>query len=397
MRTRIRIEDLPRAFLRRDGAADAATIRSLMRIHSRLAQAMLVIICSAMLHALCNPTHGQQRFDLADDDTWVLVQEADPATAEGQLAIGLRALADGDARRAESIANRWIDANRRHRLLPNAYLLRGDALMAQGKLYKALFDYEYIARMYPGSEIFITTLERELVIAKQFARGTRRHLWGLKIASAYNEAQELLIRIQERLPGSTLAEEAGIELADFYVRRGDMTLAVEAYELFIENYPYSDQLPRARGRLIATNLATYKGPKFDARGLLEARELLIELRRIDPVTAERLGAEAHLAGIDEREAAKLLETARYYLRTRDIIAAEFTIRRLVQRHPRTVATREALEIIPGIVSRLPDTVLRNAPDYDLLRQTLLGIDAPAGDPDESASIDSENAGWESSA
>lgn len=313
----------------------------------------------------------QQRYDLAEDDSWETAREIDPASPEGQLLAARRALAEGRAAVAEEQATRWIDANPEHRLLPEAYLLRGDALVAQNEEYEALFDYEYIARVFFGSEVFVTALEREFEIAKDYARGKDRKLWGIRFISAYDEAEELLIRIQERLPGSELAERAGLELGDFYFRRQNMSLAAEAYDLFIENYPNSPDIPKARKRLIASYLAGYKGPEFDAAGLDEARLQLRRLQRDDPAAAEQIGADALLAGIAERRAAKLLTTAHWYLRTNDPIGAEFTLRRLVKTFPRTQAARDGIGLAVSILDRLPPAVIANAPDY----RALLG-DAP---------------------
>ena len=91
--------------------------------------------------------------------------------------------------------------------------------------YEALYDYEVVARTYTGSEVFVAALERELDIARRYANGEKRRLWGMRIASAESEAEELLIRVQERLPGSSLAEEAALLLGDFYFSRRQMDLA----------------------------------------------------------------------------------------------------------------------------------------------------------------------------
>lgn len=346
---------------------------------SPLAALPFLLLSSMMLLvAMTSPAaHGQQEFTLSEEDAWLAERAIDPATPEGQLAEIRRLLAAGDASRAEILASQWIEEHPRHPLMPQAYLLRGDALLAQGEEYKALFDYEYLARMYPGSDVFVTALQRELDIAKAYAAGLRRKLWGFRFVSAEDEAEELFIRIQERLPGSRLAEEAGMELADFYFTRRRMQLAAEAYTLFIENYPRSQQLNKARRRQIYAYLAEFKGPEFDARGLYEARERLRDLRVKRPAEAEQLGADALLTRIDESDAMKMLETARWYLRVNDPIAAELTIRRLVTKYARSVAAAEALRMIPDIMPRLPERIRQQAPDYDAMRAGLLGLAVPA--------------------
>lgn len=330
------------------------------------------------------PVAAQQEFSLTEADTWELASDIDPATPAGQLALARQALARNDPARAIELTNQWIDSHERHALIPEAYLLRGDAKHAMSNHYDALYDYEFIARSYPASDAFVKALEREYEIARLFATGTKRKLWGMPILDASETAEELLIRVQERLGGSRLAEQAGMTLADFYFDRREMTLAAEAYELFIENYPRSEQIAKAKLRLIAANIALFKGPEFDPAGLYEARLLLREMKRIDPMTADRIGADAILTRIDESDAAKMLTDARWYLRTSDPISAEFVIRQLVKTYPYSVATVQAMRMIPGILDRLPQQVRAGTPDYDAYRRAILGAPAEDGSAVESA-------------
>lgn len=309
---------------------------------------------------------GQQQFKLDDDDTWRQTQATDAGTPQGQLAQARAWLASGQFRRAENAAAQWIKRYESHAAIPDAYMIRGDALLAQGEDYKALFDYEFIARSFAGSEAFVTALQRELDIAKRYAAGQKRKLWGLRMVEADEEAEELFIRIQERMPGSRLAEEAGIELANFYFERRRMALAVDAYSLFIENYGDSELVPVARRRLIYAYLASFKGPQFDAAGLYEARARLHQLRAIEPAEAQRIGADALLTRIDESDAAKMVETARWYLRTGNPVAAELTIRRVIERYPRSVAAMAAIRLAEQVLPHLPSRVRAQAPDYERL-------------------------------
>ncbi|UCD74449.1 MAG: outer membrane protein assembly factor BamD [Phycisphaerales bacterium] len=340
---------------------------------------LLALLAQAILLAAAAVALGQENYTLTDNDTWARIDGVEPGSPEGQLVEARRALAAGEPIRAENLATQWIDRYEQHPILPEAYLLRGDALMAQREYYRAAFDYEFIARVFPGSDAFITALERELQIARLFGSGLKRKLWGMRIADASDDAEELLIRIQERLPGSRLAEEAGMELGDFYFRRRNMTLAVEMYSLFVENYPNSEQINKARKRLIYAHLAAFKGPEFDATGLYNARAESVRLKALAPIAAEEIGVDALIARIDESNARKMLHTTRWYLRTGDLIAAEFTIRRLVERYPRTLAAADALRLVQEILPRLPQSVREEGPDYEALRTDLLrGPEAATG-------------------
>ncbi|MEE2681377.1 MAG: outer membrane protein assembly factor BamD [Planctomycetota bacterium] len=316
----------------------------------------------------------EETFELSPEDTWTPRSELAPDGPQARLLRARRAILEGDPQRGEDIATAFIDQYPNSPLLPEAYLIRGDALLAAGDEYEALFDYEEIARSHPNSAVFVTALEREFEIAKQYANGRLRKFLGiLRILPAEDDAQEILIRIQERLPGSRLAEDAGMELADFYFRKRDLRMAADAYDLFVENYPRSKDINKARLRLIYSYLADYRGPRYDASGLEEARLRLEDLRVQEPGLAQRIGVEALLVRIYESDARKMLVTAEYYLSVSDPVSAEFTIRRLLKRYPDSIASLEALRRIPAILRRVPEAVVRQGPDYRALREEKLGI------------------------
>ena len=320
-------------------------------------------------------TSAQQlQFELGGDDQWVRVAELDPESEEAQLVEVRRALSLQEPARAFNLVNGFIERNPFSRWRPEALLLRGDARVALGDEYEALMDYEEIARRYPGSAPFVPALEREYEIAKAYAGGLRRKFFGtFRILDASDDAEELFIRIQERLPGSALAERAGMSLADFYFERRDLFMAAEAYDLFIQNYPRSTQIDKARLRLIYSYLANFRGPDYDALGLLEAQARLRELQVTRPSLAQKVGAEALLVRVYESAAAKMLDTARWYITTGDPISAEFTIRRLIEEHPRSIAAIEALRIVPDLLRQMPASAVARCPDYAALRESLLGL------------------------
>jgi outer membrane protein assembly factor BamD (BamD/ComL family) len=317
----------------------------------------------------------QEEFVLTESDLWEH-KPIVPGSPEALVLRARKALAEGNDQRARAMASAFLDKHddsespRRADML----LVRGDALMAMGDEYEALFDFEDIARRHPGSAAFVPALEREYTIAVAYAHGLRKKFMGtIRIIDAQDDAQEILILIQERLPGSRLAEQAGMQLADFYFDNAKLRLAAEAYDLFVLNYPQSEHIDKARQRLIESYLAEYRGPAFDESGLRDARTRLERMRIAQPALAQRLGSTALLIRIYESEALKLLATAEWYRTVNDPVSAEQTIRRLVKRYPNSIATRTALRSIGLLLADLPVTVLETAPDYAALADTLLGV------------------------
>lgn len=323
-----------------------------IRHHRRLG---LALAGAALLGA--SVAEAQQRFELSGGE-WQAVEAPASDSPEGQIVAMRKALAEGHPDRAIKLADAWIRRYPNHPQIVQAYLLRGDAKSAKRRYYRALFDYEYIIRAYPASPEYQVALEREYEIARLYTNGVNRHFLGMPILPAEGEGEELFIRIQERAPGSEIGEKASLALSDYYFLDGNMQLAAEAYDLFLQNYPTSQHREWAMLRLIQASLARFKGPAFDGTGLVEASQRLKMYRNEYPAAAERMGADALLVRIDESLALKDLVTAGWYERRNQPVSAAYTYRRIVQDYPQTAAAQRAIERIealnvPVAVTALP--------------------------------------------
>jgi hypothetical protein len=53
------------------------------------------------------------------------------------------------------------------------------------------------------------------------------------------------------------------------------------------------------------------------------------------------------------------------------------VRALVKRYPNSIAAIQALREIPDILEKLPQSILKQCPDYAALRKSIVGIDGPS--------------------
>ena len=307
------------------------------------------IVILLFVLALAGVVLAQSEFELGGDDQWVQTAAPAKGSDEAVMAQARLLLAQDHPKEARKLLKKWIKEHDRtdNPYLPTAFLLRGDATAAAGDEYKALYDYEqHVIIQYPASEEFVTACERELDIAIRYVHGMKRKLWGVRLYGASDVGEELLVRVQERLPGSRLAERAGIELADFYYRTGDMTQASEAYAVFLANFPNSRYAREALLHRVYANIARFKGPRYDASGLIDAKYLIQQFAEQYPADAERAGmTDALLARIDESAGVQMLDSAKWYLKQGDAVSARFTLRRLLRDHPRTIAASRAVQIM----------------------------------------------------
>ena len=273
---------------------------------------------------------------------------AEPGTDEATIADARRALAQDRPGDAKAILDAWISPRERTTslLMAEALFYRGDAISALGDEYEALYDYEQVIKEYPATEYYVLAVQRELDIGIRYLTGLDRRFFGMRMIDATDIGEELLIRVQERMPGSRLAERAGIELADYYYRERELALAVEAYDLFITNYPNSQYIPKAMQRRIYATIGRFKGPQYDGAPLMDAKIRTRPGANLYPQAAQEAGLDDGLiTRLDESAGQEMLESANYYFAKDDPISARYVLKRLIRAHPRTAAAAQALEIM----------------------------------------------------
>ena len=334
---------------------------------------MATRICIFIILFCTVPALGQEKYLLSDKtDAWELAYSPKPGTPEAQLASAAKALANNKYNEAIRLSTIWINRNKRHPLLGQAHMYRGNALFEQGNYYESLFDFEFVARTFSGTDVEVAAIARELEIGTMFARGLKKKVWGMRIADATDEAAECLMRVQGRLPRSPMAQEACMELADLYFRQNDMKNASKTYNIFLHNYSKKATpklVSKARSRLIDSRLATYRGPLYSNQGLVEADLMLEQLQQVNPRLAKSINASARMTRFDELFAKKMLNTAKWYLKTEKPVSAEYTLRQMVKKYPQTSATVEALEdIIPHLLTQLPAIITTEVTPFYIMQQ-----------------------------
>lgn len=321
---------------------------------------------SVALAAAAPSALAQNTLRLDADGNWVPAEAApDPSSDEGVMNRARKQLAENRPQGALALLDSWIKRNAAQDKpeTAEALLRRGDAKLALKDEYEALYDYERVIKEYPGTPQFVTALERELEIGLMYLNGLRKKTWGLRIDNATRIGEELLIRVQERAPGSQLAQRAAIELANYYYRVRDLRMAAEAYDIFLANFPTSEYRELAMERRVFANIGRYKGPRYDASGLIEAQYLVRDFAARYPKSAEEIGMnDALIARLDESAADQMFETASWYMKRGDPVSARYTMKRLLQKHPDTVAADETRLIFKQKNWELPAARVKKSED-----------------------------------
>jgi outer membrane protein assembly factor BamD (BamD/ComL family) len=256
---------------------------------------------------------------------------------------------------ANQITIAWLKANKKSPLRDRALLLLAESYYQSGDRLVSFYECDHLMDDYPDSPLFYRALELQYKIAEAFLDGYKRRLFGMAILGAEQEGVEMLYRIQQRSPGSPLAEKALLRSADYYYATSQFDLAGDAYTAYVHQYPRSPVVPRARLRSAFSSLAQFRGLPYDATPLIEARTQLVDLATAYPDLAKQENLEDVVQRIDKSFARKLLRTADFYRRTHDPASAVYSYRFLIQSYPDSPEADQAKQAL----AQMPPSALQN--------------------------------------
>ncbi len=227
----------------------------------------------------------------------------------------------------------YLKYNRASPLRDRALYLMGEAQYRYGDRIKAFYYLDELLDTFPASDLYYPALNKQYDIADSFLNGFKRRVFGFIKLSAEDEAIEMLFRIQQRSPGSELAEKSLLRTADYYYADSQFDLAADTYAAYIREYPRSALNSRVRLRQAYANLAQFRGLKFDPTPVIDARTQLLALTADYPDVAQQENIPSLLDRIDATFAQKLFVTAAFYKRTHQPRAAAYVYSYLVSAYP----------------------------------------------------------------
>jgi outer membrane protein assembly factor BamD (BamD/ComL family) len=213
------------------------------------------------------------------------------------------------------------------------------AEMQRGRYYKAYEWFERQLDAYPSGVYSDRALQREYEIADAFLEGRKRRALGVFRLDATDEALTMLRRLAEHAPGTQLAADALLRVADHYFDQGQWEEATQGYDQYLALFGETDLAPYAmlQGARSAHN--AYRGKAWDDTPLIEAEQRYRAFRELYPVQAERADVAETLQQIDRQQAAKLAYAGDLYQRIGREEAAGYYDRLIAEKFPFTPAGR----------------------------------------------------------
>lgn len=281
-----------------------------------------------------------------------------PARVENPVLDRAEALLEGHRwQAAHDLIVPWLTAHPKAPDRDRGLFLLAEVYYQSGDRFRAFYHLDELLDNFPESRLFFPALELQYDIADAYLNGYKNEFLGMRIVPATDEAIEMLYRIQERSPGSPIAERALKRTADFYFNDSQFDLAGDAYAAFLRAYPRSPQVPYVKLRQAFSSLAQFRGPRFDATPLIDARAQFKEVQARYPELAAQMNVAQRIDQIDADLAEKAYIVADFYRRTSKPQAAAYMYRYVIQTYPNS---RQA-DLARRDLARLPASALNEPP------------------------------------
>ena len=224
-----------------------------------------------------------------------------------------------------------------------ALFLAAESLYVYGNRIRSFYYLDELMDGYPASGYYGPALRLQYDIADKYLDGYKARVLGIPLLTHGSEAVEMLFRIQQRAPGSPIAEQSLLRTGDFYYNDGQFDLAADTYGAFLRSYPRSPRGPVVRLRQAFANLAQFKGLRYDPTPAINARAQLVDLAATDPDLARQQDVPGLITRIDRALAGKELGKADFYRRVDQPTAAAQLYDNVEQTYPDLPESKRAAE------------------------------------------------------
>jgi TolA-binding protein len=215
------------------------------------------------------------------------------------------------------------------------------------KYVNAHDSFERLHADYPATDYLDKLVSREYEIAHLWLKQNdgklppdqvipwyRRFTGTLPLIDTPGYAVKALEHVRHNNPTGDLADDAAMEIADFYLKHRDYESASIYYDQFLTDHAKSPLLQKVLHSAIEARMNAYLGPEYDGSTLEKARELVKRTMQSFPEQQASFEQLYHtLDLINDAEAQKTFDDGMYYKRTGKVTSAEFYLGKIPQRWP----------------------------------------------------------------
>jgi outer membrane assembly lipoprotein YfiO len=316
---------------------------------------LIALIVAAQAFTLADAPREQ--FTLSPEGNWQRVEKPDENPSSSPP---VDAVADSTLDSVQTLIDRqqfgaargrlvdWLRSNTSSPARDRALLMTASAFVGTDDRIRGFYYCDELMDTYPESVYYAAALQLQFEIADVYLNGQRDRLIGMPLLNRDDEAVEMLFRIQQRSPGSPLADKSLLRTADHYWKDGQFDLAADTYGFYAKTYPRSPLTPSVQVREAYSNLAQFKGPRYDLEPIVNARTQMSSIAATYPdlASAEEMGTKIEQA--DRQIARRMYLNADFYRRTGKPTAAAYLCKRLIAAYPSLPEAADAQKLLDRV-------------------------------------------------
>jgi outer membrane protein assembly factor BamD (BamD/ComL family) len=220
--------------------------------------------------------------------------------------------------------------------------IEAEVLLAQGKLTKAVKQYDKFLDDYPSSPLKDAALEREFGIGMEFLGGRKKTVLIFRVRG-YDDGVKIMEKISDRAGSADIAKRASLAVAQSYENRRKYNEAYLKWSEISTRWPTGETGKDALLAMARTKYAAFRGPAYDGSGLISAKSYYENFKLRYPEEAQKLQVDEILSRIGEQLAEKNLQIAKYYSRTGSTGPANMYYQMVVDNWPQSKVAQTARE------------------------------------------------------
>ena len=124
---------------------------------------------------------------------------------------------------------------------------------------------------YPTSPLYEAALEREFQMGTALLAGYKVPLLKIFRVKGYDEGVKVMNRLADRAGDAPIAQQALIAVAKSFEKRKKFREAFDTWADISSRWPTGQIGKNALLSMATTMYATYRGPRYDATGLISAK------------------------------------------------------------------------------------------------------------------------------
>jgi len=270
-----------------------------------------------------------------------------PGTLAGDCASAKVLFDRGDYADAEKVYH-WLAARARKEKNSDIYeeclFYEAESQFAQRRYPSARETYEKLVKEFPSSRFRSEAVQRQFAIAEYWLNDTRAEMRARENKTGWSWSLPTLVHLEKEKPtfdqeghaqkvceAIYVEDPAGPLAPQALYRAGGISFFRERYDesdtyysMLVDQYPKSPRAAPALELAIQSKISQVRGPDYDSKKLVEARQLVdAALRSYPELEEKRETLERTLVAINEQQAEKDFNVAEFYRRTHHPGAAYF--------------------------------------------------------------------------